>query len=180
MKRWTRWPGALALSLCMAASASSASALAHEEMDIVAPKADSFLIPSSHSYAFAREVVLDDELAVLTRYQRSDGRNAGLGGEHFSTVVSKAGVLKGFANISLDLAGKTLPSRERSEQVAREFLQHAAPDLLARMKISWIDPHDETIRVVRGGARGKHHAHRNEGEGPQSGRRSLVLGHRRE
>lgn len=47
MKRWTRWPGALALSLCMAASASSASALAHEEMDIVAPKADSFLIPHS-------------------------------------------------------------------------------------------------------------------------------------
>ncbi|WP_337056456.1 hypothetical protein [Pseudomonas sp. USHLN015] len=151
MKRWTRWPGALALSLCMAASASSAFAHAHEEMDIVAPKTDSAPIPSSHSYAFAREVVLDDELAVLTRYQRSDGRNAGLGGEHFSTVVSKAGVLKGFANISLDLAGKTLPSRERSEQVARDFLQHAAPDLLARMKISWIDPHDETIRVVRGG-----------------------------
>ncbi len=61
------------------------------------------------------------------------------------------GKLKGFVNISLDLVGKPLPSRERSEQIARDFLQETAPDLLARMKISWIDPHDEPIRVQRDG-----------------------------
>ena len=51
----------------------------------------------------------------------------------------------------MDLADKPLPSRERSEQIARAFLQETAPDLLPRMKISWIDPHDEPIRVQRDG-----------------------------
>jgi hypothetical protein len=72
-----------------------------------------------------------------------------LGGEHFSALVSADGTLKGFAHISLDLAGKPLPSRERSEQVARSFLQTAAPDLLACLEISWIAPHDEPIRIAR-------------------------------
>ena len=61
------------------------------------------------------------------------------------------GTLKGFANISLDLVGKPLPSRERTEQIARAFLQQTAPDLLPRMMISWIEPHDEPIRVQREG-----------------------------
>ncbi|MNE60498.1 hypothetical protein D3C80_1556430 [compost metagenome] len=108
-------------------------------------------IPSSHEQTDRRAVTVDGESAMLTRYIRSDGRNAGLGGEHFSTVVSEAGVLKGFANMSLDLVGKPLPSRERTEQIARAFLQKQAPDLLERMKISWIEPHDEPLKVARDG-----------------------------
>jgi hypothetical protein len=107
--------------------------------------------PSSHEQADRRAVTIDGESAVLTRYIRSDGRNAGPGGEHFSTLVSEAGVLKGFANMSLDLVGKPLPSRERTEQIARAFLQTQAPDLLESMKISWIEPHDEPLKVTRDG-----------------------------
>jgi hypothetical protein len=66
-------------------------------------------------------------------------------------VAAADGTLKGFAHIALDLAGKPLPSRERTEAVARAFLLAHAPDLLARMQIHWVDPHDEPIRVQREG-----------------------------
>lgn len=108
-------------------------------------------VPGTHVQVSQRDVVVDGEAAILTRHERADGRNAGLEGEHFSTVAGQDGTLKGFANIALDLAGGPLPSRERSERIARDFLRDAAPDLLPRMEISWIDPHDEPIRVQRDG-----------------------------
>lgn len=108
-------------------------------------------IPRTHQEVARRAVSVDGEAAELTRYERRDGRNAGWEGEHFSTVVAADGTLKGFANISLELVGQPLPTRERTEQIARAFLQETAPDLLPRMKISWIEPHDEPIRLVRNG-----------------------------
>ena len=108
-------------------------------------------IPPGHHEVSRRQVSVDDEPAELIRYARRDGRNGGLGGEHFSALISADGTLKGFAHISLDLAGKPLPSRERNEQVARAFMQTAAPDLLARLEIHWIAPHDEPIRIARDG-----------------------------
>lgn len=107
------------------------------------------LIPASHHAVSHRAVQVDGTPAILTRHERRDGRNAGLEGEHFSTVAMADGVLKGFAHISLDLAGKPLPSRERTEAIARAFLQTHASDLLPRMEIHWIEPHDEPIRVQR-------------------------------
>ena len=115
------------------------------------PSAISRFVPDAYAQVSERAVSVDGENATLIRHERRDGRNAGLEGEHFSAVVATDGTLKGFANISLDLADKPLPSRERSEQIARAFLQETAPDLLPRMKISWIDPHDEPIRVQRDG-----------------------------
>ena len=109
------------------------------------------LVPDIYARAGQRGVKVDGLNATLTRHERRDGRNAGLEGEHFSTVAAADGMLKGFAHISLDLAGKPLPSRERAEAVARDFLRVHAPDLLARMEIHWIEPHDEPIRVRRDG-----------------------------
>jgi hypothetical protein len=109
------------------------------------------LIPASHHAVSHRAVQVDGTPAILTRHERRDGRNAGLEGEHFSTMAAADGVLKGFAYISLDLAGKPLPSRERTEAIARAFLQTHASDLLLRMEIHWIEPHDEPIRVQREG-----------------------------
>ncbi|MGU5710210.1 hypothetical protein [Aeromonas caviae] len=115
------------------------------------PSAISRFVPDAYAQVSERAVSVDGENAILIRHERRDGRNAGLEGEHFSAVVATDGTLKGFANISLDLADKPLPSRERSEQIARAFLQETAPDLLPRMKISWIEAHDEPIRVQRDG-----------------------------
>lgn len=117
---------------------------------LASPSIDAF-IPGTHAQVMSRQVSADGEAAVLTRYERKDGRNAGLEGEHFSSVIAPSGRLKGFANISLDLVGRPLPDSQRSEEIARAFLQQYAPDLLPRMEIHWIDKHDEPIRVERNG-----------------------------
>lgn len=109
------------------------------------------LIPFTHQKTSHRAIRVDKETVQLTRYERKDGRNKGIEGEHFSTVMAADGTLKGFANMSLDLAGKPLPSRERTETIARNFLQSHAPDLLPRMEISWTRPHDEPIQAQRDG-----------------------------
>lgn len=105
-------------------------------------------IPTTHTQALLRTEMADKEPIVLTRYERKDGRNRGLEGEHFSTVYADNGLLKGFANISLDLMNQPLPTREESEKIARNFLQKYAPDLLPTMKISWIEPHDEPVLIL--------------------------------
>lgn len=107
--------------------------------------------PATHNEVSRQTVSVDGQAAMLTRHERQDQRNAGLEGEHFSTVVADDGTLKGFAHISLDLAGGALPGRERAEEIARAFLQQTAPDLLPGMEISWIEPHDELVRVRRAG-----------------------------
>lgn len=111
----------------------------------------SSLVPSTHAQVSRQTVTVDGERAKLTRYERSDRRNAGLGGEHFSTVVDSQGKLKGFANMTLDLVGKPLPTREHTREIAVAFLQKTAPDLLLKMQVSWIEPHDEPIRISRNG-----------------------------
>ncbi|MGN7878751.1 hypothetical protein [Ensifer sp. 22460] len=85
------------------------------------------------------------------RYERTDGRNAALGGEHFSIVIAADGRLKGFARIDGALVGGQLPTREETQAIAMDFLRDAAPDLLPVLKISWIEPHDEPLRVARNG-----------------------------
>lgn len=104
-----------------------------------------YSIPTTHSQVMSRSEMADNEPVVLTRYERKDGRNKGLEGEHFSTIYAANGLLKGLAHISLDLVNQSLPTCEESEKIARDFLQEYAPDLLPTMEISWIDPHDESI-----------------------------------
>ncbi|MCY1742066.1 hypothetical protein [Ensifer sp. SL37] len=108
-------------------------------------------MPAGYREAGRRTAVVDGEAAELVRYERADGRNAALGGEHFSTVIADDGRLKGFARIDLDLVRHPLPTREEAQAIAMDFLREAAPDLLPGMRISWIDPHDEPLRVTRKG-----------------------------
>lgn len=107
--------------------------------------------PAGYREVARRAVTVDGEGAELVRYERADTRNAVLGGEHFSTVIADNGRLKGFARMDLDLVGGQLPSREETQAIAMDFLRTAAPDLLPGMKISWIEPHDEPLRVTRNG-----------------------------
>lgn len=108
------------------------------------------LIPAGYAEASRRAVTVDGEAAELTRHERADKRNAGPGGEHFSTLIGADGRLKGFARIDLDLAGRDLPSREEAQAIAVRFLGEAAPDLLPRLEIHWIEPHDEPIATPAG------------------------------
>jgi hypothetical protein len=115
------------------------------------PTAINRMIPSNYVKVHSCQVTVNGEQVTLTRFERKDGRNNGLGGEHFSVVVSKAGLLKGFTHIDLDYSSGILPSRERAQEIALNFLHESAPDLLLRMKIHWINPHDETFCVIRNG-----------------------------
>ena len=108
-------------------------------------------MPDGYREVARRAVTVDRQEAELVRYERVDRRNAALGGEHFSTVIGDDGRLKGFARIDLDLVGGQLPSREETQAIAMDFLRGAAPDLLPGMKISWIEPHDEPLRISRNG-----------------------------
>lgn len=109
------------------------------------------LVPTTHKVAWSREVSVDGEAAILSRYVRRDDRNSNIEGEHFSSVVATDGTIKGFANLSLDLVDAPLPSPERSKEIAHNFLKEYAPELLPRMKISWVKPHDEPIMIERNG-----------------------------
>ncbi len=106
---------------------------------------------SDYQEVSRRQVGVDGEPAELRRHERRDGRNAGLHGEHLSTVVAADGTLKGFVHLSLARIDQPLPSRARTEAIARDFLQRQAPDLLPEMEISWIEPHDEPLRIQREG-----------------------------
>lgn len=154
--------GALALLACQSmASVGSASASGPVKKEAsmtaatlaaqpVAMTVGAFM-PTGYGEATRRRIAVDREPAELVRYQRTDGRNAALGGEHFSTVIAADGRLKGFARMDLDLVDGRLPSREETRAIAMDFLRRAAPELLPALEISWIEPHDEPLRVTRGG-----------------------------
>jgi hypothetical protein len=108
-------------------------------------------LKQTHYQVSRLTVSLDGTPVILSRYERRDGRNRGLEGEHFSTLTTTDGQLKGFANISLDLVGKTLPSAKVSEQIAINFLRQTAPDLLADMQISSISEYSYPMRITRAG-----------------------------
>lgn len=109
------------------------------------------VMPVGYDEVARRPVTLDGEGAELVRHERTDRRNAALGGEHFSTVIAADGRLKGFARIDLALVGGQLPTRDEAQAITMDFLRDAAPDLLPVLKISWIEPHDEPLRVARNG-----------------------------
>lgn len=97
-------------------------------------------IPSTHVRVGRQIVTVDGENAELTRFERRDWRSGGLNGEHFSTVMGSQGKLKGFANMTLDLVGKPLVSRNSLTKatgfVNGSAVAAAAPDWLEHRRRS--------------------------------------------
>jgi hypothetical protein len=112
----------------------------------------SALVPSGFTEVSSRRVAVDAVEATLIRYERTDGRNRGITGEHVSFVLDQGNNLKGFMRMDLDLVG-ALPSRERANLVALDFLHKYAPDLVPNMEVLWIEPHEE---IIRDNTSGKH------------------------
>jgi len=109
------------------------------------------LIPPDYAVVQNRKVTVDGEQVELIRYEREDGRSDGIGGEHFSLVLDELGKIKGFTRMDAALAIGELPSRDDARVIAIDFLKQFTPDLLATMKLSWVEPHDEPIQVTRNG-----------------------------
>lgn len=103
-------------------------------------------IPGGFARVSETAVRVDGKSAELVRYERADRRNGGLGGEHVSLVLGE-GRLKGFTRMDGSLRSGELPSQEESRAIAMGFLSVHAPDLLSRLQISFIAPHDEPVRL---------------------------------
>lgn len=108
-------------------------------------------IPAGYRQIRKQTVIVDGIDAELNRFERSDGRNTGIGGEHFSSIIAQDGRLKGLTRMELSLSEGQLPSREEARSIADAFLQKHAPDLLTNLELHWIEPHDESIRIFADG-----------------------------
>lgn len=105
--------------------------------------------PESYALKNTREVRQDGRLLRLIRYEKSDGSNAGLGGEHFSYVVDAAtDRLMGSTYLDARLSEQPLPDKETARAVAMAFVARVAPDLSGALSVLWIEPHSETITVA--------------------------------
>ncbi|MEM5545043.1 hypothetical protein WNY61_20170 [Sulfitobacter sp. AS92] len=110
------------------------------------------LLPEGFTPVGEAQVEVDGRAAILSRAERSDGTNRGIGGEHVSTVVSEDGILLGFTRMTREMAASAeLPSDDVARDIAMDFLDRHAPDLLDAHKVHWIAPHNETITVNRQG-----------------------------
>jgi len=121
--------------------------------------AQAALVPPELETVGRRVVTVDGDPAILIRHERRDGRNAGLMGEHVSLILDPTGRLKGITRMEVTFAltegGPPLPSRDRAREIGMAFLRAHAPDLVDRMRVHWVEAHDETIRVVEADGSGR-------------------------
>lgn len=92
---------------------------------------------------------MDGTEVTVTRYEDNTDNPFILGGEHITFVSDKGGKLKGLARILglYQLENTTLPTENESKNIAMNFLESNAPDLIQNMKIQWIKPHDEEVMI---------------------------------
>lgn len=110
--------------------------------------------------------------AVLMRFEREDGKNTGLGGEHVSVIYDlQARQVLGLTRMQAQLDGSTFVDHQTALNNAIRFLKKFAPDLvpaavevpalntlapgdrmefvpevkLGEVQLNWIDDHAETI-----------------------------------
>lgn len=82
------------------------------------------------------------------RYEKADGENNGLGGEHFSFVTDQTSHrLLGVTWMDDRLSTGELPNKEQTQLIARAFLDRVEPGLFPKLENLWIDKHTEVITV---------------------------------
>jgi hypothetical protein len=91
------------------------------------------------------------------RYERSDGQNGGLGGEHYSMVLAPSGRLLGKTWFSAAQCHGELPTVAQAQRIAHSYLEQQAPDLLPGMALQWVQPHHETLRTATADGQTREH-----------------------
>ncbi|BBI35601.1 YcdB/YcdC domain-containing protein [Cohnella abietis] len=82
------------------------------------------------------------------RYEKASAENNGVGGEHFSFVVSKnSNKLLGFTWMDKSLLNGELPTKEAAKEIAKAFLDKVESGLFVKLDNLWIDKHDESIMI---------------------------------
>lgn len=140
--------GLVLFSIGMAACGAPAAQAQNTCME--GQKMNTFLqayLPTNYGEMSRRSVQTDGEAVELVRYQPAGRTATEWGGEHFSTVFTQSGCLKGFAWMSPSLVGGSLPDKAEAQAVADRFLRDYAPDLGDNKEINWVDKHDEPLQV---------------------------------
>lgn len=108
--------------------------------------------PAGYLLRDARLEAMDEVPVWVYRFEKANGENSGLGGEHFSLVVNaETDTILGFTKMDGGLAEGDLPSRDEARRVAMETFDSLAPGLAPTLQVQWIEPHEETL-LVEGGS----------------------------
>lgn len=102
-----------------------------------------------YSLSIEQKVKYNDGYAKIFRFQQSDNK-INYHGERISFILSDKKLL-GFAKFSVEdvvSSKKELPTADESKKIALKFIEEFAPDLTQHMKVLWIKPHDEYIRLI--------------------------------
>ncbi|MBP6117194.1 MAG: hypothetical protein KBC57_12965 [Neisseriaceae bacterium] len=109
-------------------------------------KLATLLVPPAYSLKSERQVPYNNGQAQLSRYERTDGRNNGLNGEHISFLIDAQGQLKGYIKKEQNQAQGTLPSQAEARSIAEAFVRQQGPTLLNGFKHDGVSRQTETLR----------------------------------
>lgn len=103
-------------------------------------------IPNMYDFHSVRKVKVDNVSAYLFRYQKNT--KEALNGEHFSFVVSeKDKQILGFTNMNKKYSNPSMLSKEKTKEIATDFLKKLSGELAKSLENMWIEQHDEEITV---------------------------------
>lgn len=106
-------------------------------------------IPEGYAFKNVESREQNDHHVWIFRYEKSNKENNGLGGEHYSFTIDKDSYeILGITWMDQNFtSGKQLPSKERTEEIVKSFLNSVQPGLFERLDNHWIRPHDEVISI---------------------------------
>ncbi len=98
-------------------------------------------IPDGYSLAVVRMFSHDAVPIFLFRYERDNGINSGLEGEHFSVSIDiDATKVMGTMHIDEAHCGSGLPNEDDAKLQAMGFIKNIAPDLYNNIEVKWVAP----------------------------------------
>ncbi|XDZ51750.1 hypothetical protein AB8Q18_01515 [Neisseriaceae bacterium CLB008] len=104
------------------------------------------LVPPAYTLKNERTVSYNNGRAQLSRYERADGRNTGLHGEHVSLLIDPQGQLKGYIKKDQSQLQGNLPSQEEARTIAVAFVRQYAPSLLNGFRHDGVSRETEALQ----------------------------------
>lgn len=103
-------------------------------------------IPKEYHFHSVEKVKIEKVTAYLFRFEKKE--NKGLRGEHFSFLVQESDkTILGFINMDKKYANTHLPTKEKTEEISKNFLKKVDAKLEKELENQYIRRHDDTILV---------------------------------
>jgi hypothetical protein len=97
-------------------------------------------IPAGFQESLVRNVEHDGDPIYWARFSKY-GKVDEFGGEHFSvTYDAKNKLLKGYMHLDQRFDTDELPSEEEAKEIALNFIEKHAPDMIGNIEVRWIRP----------------------------------------